>query len=45
MSVSLSGDVICVKYPSDAGEFTYFYKLIDNQLVKYKRLYHAVSAI
>jgi hypothetical protein len=44
MSVSLAGDVICVKYPAKTGEFTYFYKLIDNQLIKYKRLFTTMSA-
>jgi len=39
MSVSLSGNVVCVKYPSESGEMTYFYKMVEGQLVKYKRLY------
>ncbi len=37
MSVSLLGDVVCVKYPSEHGELAYFYKLVGSQWVKYKR--------
>jgi hypothetical protein len=42
MSVSLAGNVLCVKYPSDSGEFYYFYKVVGEKLIKYKRLYQGL---